>query len=204
MFSPTTRPLSTRRRLVAFLSIIAILGEKTIAQEADQESAPPDSPRLREFRRGALSDVDRIVFAVRPIGQDPHWYANFGYWCSDPNKKMYTRGGRLCVLDLRTGAVSTLVDDPKGGVRDPHVSHDGRTILFSYRKGGEDHYHLWQVDADGTGLRQITQGPYDDIEPVFLPKIVPGQCYSISPAFVETTSGREVFMLLARVFHHCS
>ncbi len=169
MFSPTTRPLSTRRRLVAFLSIIAILGEKTIAQEADQESAPPDSPRLREFRRGALSDVDRIVFAVRPIGQDPHWYANFGYWCSDPNKKMYTRGGRLCVLDLRTGAVSTLVDDPKGGVRDPHVSHDGRTILFSYRKGGEDHYHLWQVDADGTGLRQITQGPYDDIEPVFLP-----------------------------------
>ncbi len=42
-------------------------------------------------------------------------------------------------------------------------------ILFSYRKGGTEHYHLYEINADGTGLRQLTDGAYDDIEPTYLP-----------------------------------
>ena len=44
-----------------------------------------------------------------------------------------------------------LVDDPAGGVRDPQVHYDGRTILFCYRRGGTEHYHLYEIQADGTG-----------------------------------------------------
>ena len=31
------------------------------------------------------ADVVEIVFAVRPFGSDPHYYANFGYYCDDPS-----------------------------------------------------------------------------------------------------------------------
>ena len=58
---------------------------------------------------------------------------------------------------------------PRGGVRDPQVHYDGKKILFSYRKGGTEQYHLYEINADGTGLRQLTDGTYDDIEPTYLP-----------------------------------
>jgi hypothetical protein len=31
------------------------------------------------------------------------------------------------------------------------------------------YYHLWQVRVDGTGLRRLTDGPYDDLMPCYLP-----------------------------------
>lgn len=113
--------------------------------------------------------IDGVVFATRPFAADFHWYANFGYYACDEDRKTYSIGGQLCTLNLRTGKVTVLLDDPEGGVRDPQVHYDGRRIIFSYRKGGTDPYHLYEINADGTGLRQLTDGPYDDIEPAFLP-----------------------------------
>ncbi|MAG58596.1 MAG: hypothetical protein CMJ83_20090 [Planctomycetes bacterium] len=110
-----------------------------------------------------------VVFAVRQPGRDEHWYANFSYYAADENKVTYGRGGRLCALDLATGKVRVVIDDPAGGVRDPAVHYDGKTILFSYRKGTSGHYHLYTVQSDGSGLRRLTRGDYDDIEPAWLP-----------------------------------
>lgn len=113
--------------------------------------------------------VDDLVFAVRPIGPDIHYYANFGYYSYDPEEKAYPIGGQLCRLNLASGEVRVLLDDPSGGVRDPQVHYDGGKILFSYRPGGTEHYHLYEINADGSGLRQLTDGPHDDIEPAYLP-----------------------------------
>jgi|GEM_PF-459080 len=110
-----------------------------------------------------------IVFAVRQADTDGHWYANFGYNVVDPNRKYYHEGGALQKLDLLTGEVITLIDDPKGGVRDPQMHYDGRKILFSYRKGDSPYYHLYEIDTDGSDLRQLTDGPFDDFEPAYLP-----------------------------------
>ncbi len=116
------------------------------------------------------ADVQQIIFATRPFGPDGHYYANFGYYCFDPNQKAYSQGGGgLCRLDVRNGQITDLIDDPEGGVRDPHLCHDGQRIVFAYRKGGSEHYHLYEINVDGTGLRQLTDGPYDDIEPTCLP-----------------------------------
>ncbi|MHC4566375.1 MAG: TolB family protein, partial [Planctomycetota bacterium] len=41
-------------------------------------------------------------------------------------------------------------------------------IVFSYRKGGSDSFHLYEINVDGAGLRQLTDGPYNDIEPTYL------------------------------------
>lgn len=125
---------------------------------------------LAEFLAGPMHDVREIVFAARALNRtDGHWYANFGYYAHDPERKAYAEGAKLYRLDLETGVATALLDDPLGGVRDPQVHYDGQTIIFSYRKGGTENYHLYEIGIDGTGLRQLTSGPFDDIEPTFLP-----------------------------------
>ena len=124
---------------------------------------------LERFLAGPMKDAGEIVFAVRQPGKDRHWYGNFGYYAADPNRKCYGEGGRLCRLNLRTSRITVLLDDPKGGVRDPQVNYDGKKILFSYRRGNMPNYLLYEINADGTGLKQLTSGDYDDIEPSYLP-----------------------------------
>jgi len=116
--------------------------------------------------------VEEIVFAARFSGSptgDGHWYANIGYYAEDQNRKAYGKGGKLYKLNLKTGKLTTLLDDPDGGVRDPQVSYDGGRILFAYRKGGTENYHLYEIDTAGQHLKQLTDGAYDDFEPSYLP-----------------------------------
>ncbi|MHC4179887.1 MAG: TolB family protein, partial [Planctomycetota bacterium] len=117
----------------------------------------------------AVTGVEEVVFAARQVGSDGHWYANFGYYAFDENDKLYRAGGRLCRLNLKTGKLTMLLEDPEGSVRDPQVHYDAQKILFSYRRVGSDHFHLYEINCDGTGMRQLTSGPYDDIEPTYLP-----------------------------------
>ena len=149
------------------------------------------------FQSGSMSGVQSVVFAVRPLGKDYHWYANFSHFAESEQRLAYGNGGRLCRLDFSSNRVTQLVDDPAGGVRDPQVHYDGRTILFSYRRGGSEYYHLYEIQADGTGLRQLTDGPYDDLEPAYLP--------DGGIVFVSSRCNRWVNCWLTRVaiLHRC-
>jgi hypothetical protein len=119
---------------------------------------------------GPMQGVDEIVFVTRSPGKDGHWYANFGYWSSEPQRAMYaTDGSRLCKLNVRTGQVAVLLADASGSFRDPVVHYDARKILFSYRKGGTAHFNLYEINVDGSALKRITTGAFDDIEPCYLP-----------------------------------
>ncbi|GAA4873033.1 amidohydrolase family protein [Saccharopolyspora cebuensis] len=49
----------------------------------------------------------------------------------------------------------------------PDWSPDGRRVVFqSYADGN---FHLWTIEADGSGLRQLTRGSHDHREPRFSP-----------------------------------
>ena len=159
------------------------------ARGAEQPKAPAKRQAHKARPAPALTkqlgDLREIIFACRQPGRDSHWYANFGYYAQDANRKAYGALGRLCKLDLKTGKVTVLLDDPKGSVRDPQVHYDAKKILFSYRRGGSDYFHLYEINVDpsasprsapltagatgGTGLKQITSGEFDDIEPTYLP-----------------------------------
>lgn len=117
-----------------------------------------------------MRGATEFVFAARKMNDsDGHWYANIGYYAHDPNRKAWREGAKLYRWNSRTGELKTLIDDPKGGIRDPQVNYDASRILFSYRKGGTENYLLYEINPDSSGLRQITTGDYDDIEPTYLP-----------------------------------
>lgn len=126
---------------------------------------------LHQARAAEMKDCREIVFAVRAVGQDEHWYANFGQYAPQSQCKtpLFMKGASLRVLDLDTGKQRMLLDDPDGGIRDPQVHYDGKKILFSYRPGGTAHYHLYEIHSDGSGLRKLTDGDFDDFEPTYLP-----------------------------------
>lgn len=161
-------------------------------------AALPGAAGPRDEVLAAAPEVKEIIFAVRKPGDDPHWYANFGYYGPDENRVAYVPGGRLCKLDVASGSVTTLVDDPQGGIRDPVLGHDATRIIFSWRRGTDRYFHLHECGPDGSGLRQLTDGPWDDIEPCILP--------DDSIAFVSTRSKRWVNCWLTQVatLHRCS
>ncbi len=117
----------------------------------------------------AKAGFDEVIFVVRGSSDDGHWYANFGYYASGEDKKAYKDDSKLCKYNLKTKKLTVLFEDAKGTYRDPQMHYDGNKILFSYRKGGKDDFHLYETDINGSYLRQITNGPYTDIEPTYLP-----------------------------------
>jgi hypothetical protein len=150
----------------AKLKGLAAVATATVAKTVTLPAKPFNPARLKTL------GVKEIVFAERNPGRDPqgHYYANFGYSCGNENLWLHGKdGGRLCKLNVESGKVAALLDDPKGAVRDPQVSYDAKKVLFAYRKGGTHYYNLYEIDIDGKNLRRITKGAWDDIEPAYLP-----------------------------------
>lgn len=85
-------------------------------------------------------------------------------------------GGGIFVLE-RPGQ-SLAARDPlsgklaSGSVLSPCLSWDAKRIVFSYSKclPEDPFYHLYEVGIDGTGLKQLTTGEYEDLMPAYLPE----------------------------------
>ncbi|MBR3218497.1 MAG: hypothetical protein IKF77_01120 [Thermoguttaceae bacterium] len=151
---------------------LAILALAILPALSYPSTTPAQAPKLLPaFRQEGMQGIREILFAVRRPGSDPHWYANFGHYAGDEHDYPFTPhgGGSLRILDLDSGQARIIFEDKHGSVRDPILHSDGETILFSYLKEGTEHYNLYQIKTDGSGLRQITSGDYDDIEPCILP-----------------------------------
>jgi hypothetical protein len=192
--SGANRSLGRVRRclgLSIFLLAFAICGPTVTPAKAAESLA-------QRLRNGPMAGAEEFVFAARKMNEtDGHWYANIGYYAHDPNRKAWREGAMLYRWNWTTGKLTTLLADARGGIRDPQVSYDGRKVLFAYRKGGTENYLLFEINADGTGLRQLTSGGYDDIEPSYLP------CGDI--VFVSTRCKRWVNCWLTQVavMHRC-
>jgi hypothetical protein len=135
---------------------------------------PTTNSLLAQALAGPWANTDAIVFCTRLPYDDPHWYANIGYYCDNESQKAYTGNGRpeiskLCLWHVRSGKLDVLLDAQGGAIRDPAVYYDARKLVFSYRPQGTDFYHLYEIRMDGTRLRQLTFGDFDDYEPAFLP-----------------------------------
>ena len=80
--------------------------------------------------------------------------------------------GRLLVLEGLNpdSSVRSLVPEKKAGfLWRPDLSFDAKKIVFCLMPSGEKSFHLYEVNTDGIGFKQLTYGDYDDLDPIYLP-----------------------------------
>lgn len=96
-----------------------------------------------------------------------------------------TPGGRLLVLEGLSPAGNLRQLAPEiphpdvspaetmlgfvGSVWRPELSFDTQKVLFCYKPVSEKSFHIYEIGLDGTGVRQLTNSDYDDIDPIYLP-----------------------------------
>jgi hypothetical protein len=137
--------------------------------------------RAHRWRRellvdGAWADAGPLVFVKQVPSVFSHQLTQYYGACARP-------GGGICVLESPGQSLNAraLAPDalPPGSFQHVDVSPDGQRLLFAYchaetvPQNRELHldrvYHLYEMGADGTGLRQLTEGPWDDFCPRYLP-----------------------------------
>jgi Tol biopolymer transport system component len=174
---------SLKRSLLILLLLSSLTQSLAIAQVER-----PQPNLLMQFRTGndaPMANVKEFLFAVR-VDNYEHWYANFGYPIEDDSTHPYrdeqdgsftgrpkpppNPGGKLGIYNLDTKQVHYILEDETGSIRDPQIHYNGEKVLFSYRPGGKKVFHLYEINIDGTGLRQLTDGEFDDIEPIYTPE----------------------------------
>ena len=123
-----------------------------------------------------------ILFNTRRPPTWNHCVAQYFGWRQRPDGSLLVLeepGRSLRTRDVIAGRM------PRGSYLEPRLSYDASRALFAFvetdgpldpysmpvnEKGTDDHYyHLWAVNLDGTGLRQLTRGVYEDFMPEFLP-----------------------------------
>jgi hypothetical protein len=85
----------------------------------------------------------------------------------------YVPGGRLEMLDLRTGKTENILEDyTTADVSSVDLSFDATKVLFTMKKDSSDQYHVyWAALTRGDDgkfpIHQLTFGPYDDQQAVW-------------------------------------
>jgi hypothetical protein len=111
-----------------------------------------------------------LLFVVRKQYQPDHHNTETMFQTGEINTAKFAGGAALKLIDLATGQLRVILATSEGVIRDPDVRFDGKKILFSMRRDRADDYHLYEIDADGTALRQVTFGSgLSDIDPIYLP-----------------------------------
>ena len=123
--------------------------------------------KRRIAMRNPAVDFTQLLLIDQPYPQGSEW----------PHEAVHrlghraTPGGRLLVLDgLRPGGRVRQLFPPKpGSFWRPELSFDGKKVLFCFKGADEKSFHLYEINLDGSGLRQLTDSDYDDIDPIYLP-----------------------------------
>jgi hypothetical protein len=123
------------------------------------------------LRAPELAALQRILFVKRHPFEPSHNYSVILDAEGGP-------GGGVCVLEIpRRGGLlepgraklTTLFAAGNGIARDPVAGFDAARIYFGYRPSRDDYFHVYVMNADGTGVKQITHGPFHDYFPCPLP-----------------------------------
>ncbi|NQT11346.1 MAG: NPCBM/NEW2 domain-containing protein, partial [Planctomycetes bacterium] len=156
-----------------------VRAELAAAGEADDSRWEDLWRRVHVLRRqivlaNPLADVGPVAFVKRVPSAMSHQLTQYAGRCARP-------GGGVFVLEAPGESMRCrrLAPLPTGSPLHLDVSCDGRRVLFSFceiegwprdwRTNEDQHYRLFEVDADGSNLRQLTDEPYDDFSPRYLP-----------------------------------
>ncbi len=111
-----------------------------------------------------------ILFVTRHQYTNEHGTEATMYQVGETNTQCFQGESALKILDVASGTVNTILSSPRGVIRDPEIHFDGKRILFSMRRHREDDYHLYEINVDGSALKQLSFAPrISDIQPLYLP-----------------------------------
>jgi len=114
---------------------------------------------------------EKLLFVKRYTYTSNHYYTEFinGEWHP---------GGNLCLLDLKSGAVTDLVPELKEGVFERFdLDFDARHIVFAWKSAAQTGYRLYEIEINPqTGerigeLKQLTFPQTDEAELVKLYRV---------------------------------
>ena len=193
------RTLKQGNDLIASLSTAGILFDealqswRALEQEfaALAQSTPSnDDPRWESLWVKAHELRRRIAFTnplarVGPLLFVKHAPSSFSHQLTQYYGRCARAGGGLFVLETPGESMTchplTSGLLPAGSCMQPEVSHDAARILFAFCAAPSvpnwddveayrgRRYHVFEIRPDGSGLRQLTDGPYDDFSPRELP-----------------------------------
>lgn len=166
--------------LGAVAIIVSFGGEPQVTGTGD------DSGRSRSR---LAQEIPGIVFVGAPIFDERtdggvgvyqgsyHWRDGYVYARSStynrPERTMGpVRPGRnlYALIPARPdGKLRRLTHLKTGSVFKPEPSFDGKKVLFAMRRDGEDWFHLYEINVDGSDLKQLTDGPFNDFAGTYLP-----------------------------------
>jgi len=166
---------------------IAVYGDPVTAEDLAQMRIPPEekTAEARALRRdlldGRLGFRDILVVKRKPLNIS-HVYVYHvegyqpggGLYVVSPNEEGHEE---RCIFDAGEGMITTA-----------DLSYDGKEVVFALRRGGlvqsrpvahiedisrsadESHnYQIFKINIDGTRLTQLTHGPYNNLDPCWLP-----------------------------------
>lgn len=135
-----------------------------------QTSGLPAKPiLLSQKAKQALAGKEILYVERNQYKLDHHNTATL-FQRGEINEEKFDPGSAIRIYDVNSGKSRTVIETQEGVVRDPEVSFDGKKIIFSMRKNREDFYHIYEINTDGSGLRQLTFAEgVSDIDPLYLP-----------------------------------
>jgi TolB protein len=77
-------------------------------------------------------------------------------WSADGKTIVFSREGALFEVPSAGGEAHRIGNEP-GNARSPSFSPDGKLIAYDYRRPGFSIRELYLMNADGTGIRQVTR-----------------------------------------------
>ena len=111
---------------------------------------------------------DEILFVKRKPYSSDHYYTDIN---NGTHADRFLAANGIYIYNLRTRKerpVLTAASLPggKGFIGKTSLSFDARKVIFDFRETPTIGFRIWEVNIDGTGLRQVSFAPADEAEKV--------------------------------------
>lgn len=177
-YSPVRRTWTLLDSLIPRHELPISEGERAVWRQK-YDVAGNDRERFREVRELkrrvflSLSEavpIGKILFEKRYPLEPTHNY-------SDYFDSTWRSGGGIYTLTIPQlegtfvpqKAALTELFATTGMSRHPSLSFDATKIYFTNRRAYDDFWHVMEMNADGSEVRQLTDGPFHDLWPTPLP-----------------------------------
>ena len=133
----------------------------------------------KELIAGKLGFTDILLVKRKPLNIS-HVYVY--------HVEGFRPGGGLYIYSADTGETKCIFDAGKGMITTADLSYDGKEVIFALRRGGhvasnpvahiedisyykdeKSNYQVFKIGIDGKGLKQLTTGKFNNLDPCWLP-----------------------------------